>query len=188
MPITAANIVSSVLSVSGGLFSGANWVNVVSSIAAAINVWVYDGVSVKLVGVTTGAPGPGTVQGALLIPPNVAVLYSQLTLSGLVGPQAFPLANVLAQGLSLAFSGASYVGPSVGVAVGTDASAVVALPSVLQAQLSGYFLGASGSTVSFALANGISALFSSGSGVGSVVGTPVGPGVSAGTSPQSFLI
>jgi len=159
------------------------------SIANAVTSWLPVGVG--LVGVTTGVVGAGTVTGAItFVGIQPAVLAA---MSALPGPNSPALATVISNGITAGLSGLPYLGASVGVGTGTDASRVVrADPVTLSTALRTAHTaacavqGGTGSRVPAfyeALASGIVTVILTGTGIGAVAPTgPLGPSSSVGTS------
>lgn len=191
MPLVPAQIAASIISASS-FPGGPTWPLTAQAIGRAISIWgTSNPANLAMAGITTGSAGAGTVLGSLTIPPNPSLVVSAFAANGMVGPTSLPIANAVAIGVSSSVTSTGlYTGVSVGVSSGGDVSSVVLANSVtLQAVLftemvSSY--GGSGTSTALmakALAEGISLLFLSGSGIGAVAPTgPVGPAPASGTS------
>lgn len=166
------------------------------AIATSLVAWLPTGVLLR--GVTTGVLGAGVVSGSLAFAPNPSTVVSALT-GSLAGPVAPRLARALLTALPPALTPLPYAGVSVGVASGTDLSAVStvnvpALTALLRDTHVGLCGGLGGSgSLSPALYTGLSlaiaAIVTTGAtvpGTGVVVpsGSPA-PGSGVGTSTSS---
>lgn len=186
MALTSAAVTAAILSAAPEM-AGPTGLILAQAVGNAVVPWAVLPANFFLTGIVTGTLGAGTVQGTLLVPPNVAVVSSALASAGVLGPTSVILAKAIALGISSAFSTAQYVGPSIGVGVGVDVSAVsFANPATLIPAISAGLLGASGPLIAVGIGNGIVSLLLLSVGTGVVIGPP-SPTPSAGTSGPSTV-
>lgn len=184
MALNATNIGLAILSSSPDL-RGVTWSNIASAIGVGVYSWLP---TITIQGVVTGSIGAGAVSGKMSFSPNALPVASSMQLSGIVGCTSLAIARGVGVGIGTALNAsAQYTGVSAGVGFGSDVSKVVfadssSLATSLIAAFTGYGLtGVEMSNLCVGLAPGISALLSTGVGVGVVTG-PTGPLPGTGTS------
>jgi hypothetical protein len=187
MALSPDLIAGSIL-LSGSGFSGSKTLPpLAQAIGRSVVAWIRDPTSVSLTGSTTGSVGTGQCTGVVRFFGG-GFLASGLLSSGLSGPTSAPLGAILETGLVTVLNvSAQYLGVSVGVSVGSDITKIVlANPASLIPLLATNLVGVSIQGIQMAqlsvgLANGISALFLTGTGFGGVTGV-AGPYPSTGIS------
>lgn len=198
-----ATAISSAIRGAAGFPGGNSWPILCDAIGNAVSTWAVVPGNVTIQGATAGVVGAGTVLGIMQFNGDPATAAAVMQGSGLAGNSASQVATAISAGLLSSLSGTlQYQGVSVGVAQGTDISAVIAVNTAtlitqLQAShvaLCGAFGGGTGSATPVlysAIASGIAVILSTGvtlpgSGIVTPAG-PLGPASSVGTS-ISFVI
>jgi len=189
MPVNAANISIQVVA-AGPKPGGPAFAQFASAIGVGVAAWVAAG-GVTIVGVASGTAGVGTVFGKYTVVPSPLPVAAALSAAGIVGVTAPVIASAVGIGVGTALNtDAEYIGASAGVGIGSDqvitvyadsASLVTALSAAMTA---GGVIGLTMPSVAAALAGGIAALVSTGTGVGAVspLSTVPASTVSASTS------
>lgn len=161
---------------------------VATAVARSILSWISVPTNVTVQGVTAGSAGVGAVNGKMLFsgPPNLLSIALQQV--GVVGPTSAGVGLVIGSGVASTLnSSAQYAGTSAAVGVGSDTSKVsnanpATLVPILVANLSGQQVaGISATRFATGLAQGISNLVLTGTGLGGVTGS-ASPSGAAGTS------
>lgn len=192
MALSPSTISASILS-AGSEFTGLTFPSLCNAIGNAVFSWVSIPSNYSLSGVTTGVMGAGVVSGKIILVPNIGLIQTAFSGQNILGITAPFLAKAVAIGLSTSFSAyGQYVGPSVGVSLGSDSSSVsisnpsTLLPLMISSMLGSFGgVGPSASNVAAGLSTGIALLLQTAQGVGTVAGTPTSPASSVGSSPIS---
>jgi len=189
MPVNAANVSLQIVA-AGPKPGGPAFAQFASAVGTGVAAWVAAG-GVTLAGVSSGTAGVGTVFGKYTVVPSPLPVAAALSSGGIVGVTAPAIASAVGIGVGTALNtDAEYVGVSAGVGIGADQVVTVyadapSLASALSAAMTGAgVVGPTMPSVAAALAGGIAALVSTGTGVGAVSPQAIAPAstVSASTS------
>jgi hypothetical protein len=175
-------------------FKGMSFPQMAQGVGAGVFAWAINNPSnLGLIGVVSGAMGPGTVPAPttrLVVPANTSIVLAALRGVGLNGQLWTSLGTTMALGVSHALTlYGQYLGISPSVAIGVDSSTITtanggSLISSLRGTLQGYLgSGVLISSLATGLGLGLSGMILGSSGVGTVTGSPVPPGfVTTGTT------
>jgi len=188
MPLTGPDITGAILAAGGAVYPGSqNLPKIAQAIGLSLPIWFQLPSNVLSIGVTTGLVGGGTASGKLFFTPGGQVILG-LNSAGLTGPTAQGLGGAVEAGLATVLNtNAQYLGVSVGVGSGVDATKVslsnagTLLPILLANLQATGINGQQAPQLAQGLSTGISGLVLTGFGFGFVAGVPgILPG--AGTS------
>lgn len=159
-----------------------------TAVSRSILAWISVPANVTVQGVTAGTAGVGTVNGKMLFSGAPNLVSAALAQAGVTGPTAPGTGLAIGAGvLATLNASAQYTGASAGVGTGSDTSKTTnanpapLIPILISNLGSQTVAGADVSRFATGIANGISNLVLTGTGLGGVVGSasPVG---AAGTS------
>lgn len=183
MPVNPAAVSGAIQAAAPDLV-GPVWLQLVAALGAAVSGWAMTPGNILITGVTTGTAGSGVTNGKLFIVPQPGPVSVALASASLVGVHTPSIGRAVGVGVANAFNAtALYQGTSVGVGVGSDVvSTVVANPGPLVGLImSSGLVGVNSPSLAAALASGIAALVSTGTGTGVVTGAG-GPAAAQGMS------
>ena len=186
MAVTPADVSAAIMAAGPGL-QGPTFKQLCVGVGLGVTRWSVIPANLRLQGVVAGGLGAGTVNGKLVIPPNVAPVVTSVAGVTLVGPSAAQVATAVGLGVANAYSATGqYTG--IATAVGVDTSKVVfANPGALIAALisglaSQGMVGPTASQLCNGLGTGLATMFLTGAGVGTSVGPSGFPGGGTSTS------
>ena len=184
MAVTPAAVAAAIMA-AGPSLQGPAFKQLCVGVGIGVVSWSVIPANLIVQGVVTGGLGVGTVNGKLVVPPNVAPIVASVSGVSLVGPSAAQVATAVGLGVANAYTATGqYTGAA--TAVGGDVSKVVfANPVTLVAALisglaSQGMVGPAASQLCSGLGTGLATMFLTGAGAGVSVGPTGFPG--AGTS------
>jgi hypothetical protein len=177
------SIASAIQAASG--MSGSVWAQYSLILGNSISTWLP---TVSLTGITTGNTGSGNVNGVFSLADNPMLIASSLQGYNFAGVNVPQIVTGISSGLAVSLTGMGYQGVSTGVGNGTDASTVTVADPIALANLiaMGGFNGVLSPSLALAIANGVSALILTGTGIGTVTGAS-GPFPSSGVSSSQLV-
>ena len=192
MPVNAANIALQIVT-AGPKPGGPSFAQLASAIGAGVAAWVAAG-GVRLAGVSSGTLGVGTVTGKYLVVPSPLPVAAALSAGGIVGVTAPVIASAVGIGVGTALNtDAAYVGACGGVGLGADqvvavyGDAATLAAALATAMTAAGIVGPTMPAVTTALAGGIAALVSTGTGTGGVTPVSVGPSPAVSASNSRLI-
>ena len=184
MAVTPATVSAAIMA-AGSNLQGPAFKQLCVGVGIGVTSWSIIPANLIVQGVVAGGLGAGTVNGKLIILPNVAPVVASVSGVSLVGPSASQVATAVGLGVANAYtSSGQYTGTA--TAVGGDVSKIAfANPVTLVAALisglaSQGMVGPTASYLCSGLGSGLATMFLTGVGVGASVGPTGFPG--SGTS------